>query len=153
MATLAELAVQGIITLGGGTAVAAGINGYFSRRVTRATVTETQARTGKTAAEVTSVGVGASSVQVDTSLKLMQWMDGQLDDLRADFAAARAEATAARAEAAEARSEIDLLRGWRGQQETLNATHGEWDALVTARLAEKGINVPPPPPLHPHPSV
>jgi hypothetical protein len=148
VASLAELAVQGIITIGGGTALAAGINGIFSRRVTKATVTKTQAETGKTAAEVTSVGVGASSVQVDTSLKLMQWMDGQLDDVRGDLAAARAEATTAREEALKARSEIDSLRSWRTRQETLNATHGQWDALVTARLAEKGITVPDPPPLH-----
>lgn len=118
MASTGELVVQVIVAASGGSAVAAAINSYFSRRTTAATVAKTQAETGRTTAEITGVGAGAASVQVDTSLKLMQWMDGQLDDLRIDLAAARAEAHEARQEAVtarreveQARAEVDFLRG------------------------------------------
>jgi hypothetical protein len=140
MATTAELIVQGLVTLTGGGAAAAGLNAYFSRRTTRAAVTKTQAETGKTGAEITNVGAGTANLQVDTSL-------GLLREMRIDLERIREEAATAREEAAAARAEIEKLRDWRRRQELLNAAHGAWDALVSERLAAAGIDLPSPPPL------
>ena len=140
MASLAELAVQGIVTIFGGTAAAAGLNAYFSRRTTHASVAQTQAATGKTSAEINGVGAGTAAVQVDTSLDLLR-------EMRIDLERVRSEAVQAREDAAVSRSEIQVLRAWRYRQERLNEAHSAWDALVTTRLAEHGVTLPPPPPL------
>jgi hypothetical protein len=141
MASLAEFAVQTAVTVSGGGAIVAALNAFFSRRTTRAKIAETQVSTGKTSAEITSVGAGTVDVQVGTSLGILREMRIDLERIREEAGQARAEATAARAE-------IDKLRDWRIRQELLNAAHGAWDALVSTRLAEAGIDVPAPPPLH-----
>lgn len=140
MASLAEFAVQTVVTVSGGGAFVAALNSYFSRRTTRATIAQAQAATGKTSAEITNVGAGTANLQVDTSL-------GLLREMRIDLERIREEAATAREEAAAARAEIEKLRDWRRRQELLNAAHGAWDALVSERLAAAGIDLPSPPPL------
>jgi hypothetical protein len=126
MATLAELIVQGIIVIGGGTAAGAGINGFFSRRVTRATVAKTTAETGKTVAEVTSVGAGTAAVQVDTAMDLLR-------EMRTDMTTMRAK--------------LESLEGWKATHERLLDAHTRWDETVYSVLRERDITIDPPPPL------
>lgn len=155
MATLGELAVQAIVTLGGGSAVAAALNGYFSRRATAVAIQQTRAATGKTTAEIIGVGAGTAAVQVDTSLDLLREMRTDLTAAREESREARDEARAARLEAAAARESsnaaregMEKLRDWRVRQEHLNTVHSLWDVDVVRRLAAAGIPVLDPPPLN-----
>lgn len=103
MASVAELAVQAIVTISGGGAAVAALNGYFSSRTTRAAVAKAQVETGKTEAEITGVGAGTAAVQVDTSLDLLR-------EMRVDLTAAREEVKAARQEIRDARDDAKVAR-------------------------------------------
>lgn len=137
MATTAELIVQGIVTITGGGAAAAGLNAFFSRRTTQAAVTKTQVETGRTHADITNVGAGTADVQVNTSLDLLREM--------------RIDLTAAREDIKSARAEIAALQQWKGHHERLLDAHASWDERVWVVLQERGIKIDPPPPLRADP--
>jgi hypothetical protein len=91
MASLAEFAVQSVVTISGGGAFLTALNAYFSRRTTRANIAAKAAETGKTSAEITNVGAGTANLQVDTSLGLLREMRIDLERIREEAATAREE--------------------------------------------------------------
>lgn len=137
MASLAELAVQGIVAAGGGGALVAGVNAVFSRRQTRAAVELTRVETGKTSAEIAEVGASTAAAQVDTAMDMLR-------EVRSDMAAAREDIKALRAE-------IASLQAWKTRHELRLDAHVRWDEQVRLVLAERGVEIGPPPPLRDNP--
>jgi cytosine/adenosine deaminase-related metal-dependent hydrolase len=87
---------------------------------------KTQAETGKTAAEVTSVGAGTAAVQVDTAMDMLR-------EMRTDMTAMR--------------GKLESLEGWKATHERLLDAHARWDEQVFGVLTARDIAIDPPPPL------
>jgi uncharacterized protein (DUF3084 family) len=147
VASLAELAVQGIITVGGGGAVLAGINGYFSRRVTKATVVKTIAETGRTEAEIVGVGASTASQQVDTAMDMLREMRTDLTSVRTELTATRLEHAATRTELTSALRQIDTLQRWKADHEARMGEHAVWDAEMVDQVRDLGGHIRSAPPL------
>lgn len=145
-----------LVSIGTSTTVGGIINAYLSRRKTAVDVSEAMARTGKTEAEITGVGVSTAATQVDTSLRMLQEMRADMAILRSDLIEARQEAADARAEAQRTRDkieaaqdELDDLQRWKKAHGELMEMHAKWDAQVVLVVRELGGHIEPPPPLGP----
>lgn len=145
-----------LVSIGTSTTVGGIINAYLSRRKTSADVQEAMARTGKTEAEITGVGVSTAAAQVDTSLRMLQEMRADMAILRSDLSDARKDAADARVETNKTRAMIDTaqtevadLQRWMKHHAELMELHAKWDAQVVHVVRELGGNIEPPPPLFP----
>lgn len=151
-----------IVSVGTSTTIGGIVNAYLSRRKTRAEVSESVARTGKTAAEITDVGATTANTQVDTSLKLMLEMRTEMTLMREGLFEARKEAADARVEARKMRRELDDateqlaaavdevagLQRWKRSHTQLMTAHANWDVQVVQVVRQLGGHIDPPPPLN-----